>query len=149
MPCVLCRARAHKKLGDGTMFESSVMDSVMLNEPVGASPGFLPEPNGEFIESAKEIEERQKTVETLRQAMSTRSQLTAEQIERAKAVGMGRKRPLIHEVESAIRFAKRHKLFTEDAIFEMRDKRHLVLIVKANLSDFVAQCAAKRWQEGD
>jgi hypothetical protein len=132
------------------MFGSSVMDSAMLNEPVGVSPGFLPEPNGEFIESAKEIAERQKTVETLRQAMSTRSQLTPAQVERAKACGMGRKRPLVHEIESAIRFAKRHKLFTEDAIFENRDKRHLVLIVKANLSDFVAQCAAKRWwNEGD
>lgn len=143
MPCVLCRARAHKKLGDGTMFESSVMNEAV--ETVGdVSDAF------DLRESAKEIEERQKTVETLRQAMSTRSQLTPAQVERAKACGMGRKRPLVHEIEAAIRFAKRHNLFTEDAIFEMRNKRHLVLIVKANLSDFVAQCAAKRWwQEGD
>jgi hypothetical protein len=80
----------------------------------------------------------------------SRTFLTPEQFERAKAVGMGRSRPLIHDIERGIRYAKRNKLFTADAIIEHREKRKLTLLVEADLSEFVAACAARRWfEEGD
>jgi hypothetical protein len=80
----------------------------------------------------------------------SRTFLTPEQFERAKAVGMGRSRPLIHDIERGIRYAKRNKLFTADAIVEHREKRKLTLLVEADLAEFVAACAARRWfEEGD
>ena len=61
----------------------------------------------------------------------SRTFMTPEQFGRAKAAGMGRNRPLIHDIERAIRYAKRNKLFTVDAIVEHREKRKLTLVVEA------------------
>jgi hypothetical protein len=77
-----------------------------------------------------------------------RTILTPEQFERAKSVGMGSERPLVHEIERAIRFAMRHRLFTADAITEMGAKKPLRLIVEADLVDFIAGCAFVRFNNG-
>ena len=73
-----------------------------------------------------------------------RTMLTPEQFERAKAAGMGESRPMVHEIERAIRFAMRHRLFTADAITEMGAKKPLRLIVAADLVEFIAGCACVR-----
>jgi hypothetical protein len=80
----------------------------------------------------------------------TRTTLTPEQYERAKAVGMGVERPLVHDIERAIRHARINKLFTADAIEERRESSKLRLVVAADLSAFIAECAYLRWwTEGD
>jgi hypothetical protein len=79
-----------------------------------------------------------------------RTTLTPEQYERAKAAGMGVERPLVHDIERAIRHARINKLFTADAIEERGDNSKLRLAVAADLSAFIAECAYLRWwTEGD
>jgi hypothetical protein len=79
-----------------------------------------------------------------------RTMLTPEQYERAKAVGMGVERPLVHDIERAIRYARIHRLFTAESVEERRENSKLKLAVEADLSAFVAECAYLRWwKEGD